>query len=115
RRNTPCAAGCCGPKLIVKLRSPVSSMAGCDRCESNVRILPGFPAGRAGNTARRAVSQPTVLRVLDFDYSAPLSDWKTLPGPDRAGASDRTASCSWVAYGTPGAHSSSPCYDIKRE
>ena len=57
-------------------------MAGCDRCESNVRILPG-PAG--GNTARRAVSQPTVLRALGFDYSAPLSDWKTRPGPDRAG------------------------------
>src|SRR5215471_17378029 len=27
RRNTPCAAGCCGPKLIVKLRSSVSAMA----------------------------------------------------------------------------------------
>src|SRR5262249_35276279 len=44
----------------VKLRSPVSSMAGYDRCESNVRILPG-PAGMAGNTARRAVSQPHLI------------------------------------------------------
>jgi hypothetical protein len=26
RRNTPCAAGCCGPKLIVKLRSAASAM-----------------------------------------------------------------------------------------
>src|SRR5260221_4337024 len=27
RRSTPCAAGCCGPKLIVKLRSAVSAMS----------------------------------------------------------------------------------------
>src|SRR5262249_24586846 len=26
RRSTPCAAGCCGPKLMVKLRSAVSVM-----------------------------------------------------------------------------------------
>src|ERR1700761_8619817 len=26
RRSTPCAAGCCGPKLMVKLRSAVSAM-----------------------------------------------------------------------------------------
>src|SRR5438552_13570617 len=27
RRRTPCAAGCCGPKLMVKLRSSDSAMA----------------------------------------------------------------------------------------
>src|SRR4029077_9602451 len=35
RRNTPCAAGCCGPKLMVKLRSSVSAM---ESIRSNHRI-----------------------------------------------------------------------------
>jgi len=76
-----------------------------------------IPAGRAGNTARRAVSQPTVLRALGFDYSVPLSDWKTRPGPDRAGRATepRLALRSPTGLQWSGTHGSSPCYDIKRE
>src|SRR6516165_2131619 len=39
RRSTPCAAGCCGPKLMVKLRSAGSFMSLVDRRYSLPAIL----------------------------------------------------------------------------
>src|SRR3954452_11951190 len=46
RRSTPWAAGCCGPKLMVKLRSSASAMVSarhCSRllCDFAVEALPG--------------------------------------------------------------------------
>src|SRR5215210_4779992 len=56
RRSTPWAAGCCGPKLMVKLRSAVAASAMSHRC------LHGF----FGNSGREFVPADDHALVLSF-------------------------------------------------
>src|SRR5262249_46115711 len=65
RRNTPWAAGCCGPKLMVKLRSSVSAMA-----------LLSFPVGR-----RLLVPRQRIVRAFPWREEIEVSEF--LRQPDR--------------------------------
>src|SRR6476469_4623025 len=60
RRRTPCAAGCCGPKLMVKLRSSVSAMTQLAPAASG--------AQRAVANAERRTASRRLLAVRDFRH-----------------------------------------------
>src|SRR6476619_954936 len=84
RRNTPCAAGCCGPKLMVKLRISVSAI-GSGPCltqgrdarglrfgiDARVEFVPGY---NEAVVCARADCLDAVVR-LDLERHAPPIDF----------------------------------------
>src|ERR1700712_1522051 len=56
RRSTPCAAGCCGPKLMAKLRMLCSAIGALDlRGQKRVEGRCGGPHGPRGGVTKLSV------------------------------------------------------------
>src|SRR5688572_7704980 len=61
RRSTPCAAGCCGPKLSVKLRISATSGPG-------LRARSGADSG-GGSRAWRSILERSLVTVVLADHA----------------------------------------------